>query len=224
MNSSTTNTSQYSQLPFSNKPQVSKKETLNKYYKLHSKIYDLTRWSFLFGRKKLLQKLPFKAQDHFSILEVGCGTGSNLLHMCKLYPNASVHGIDLSKHMLGVARKKLKPFGDRVTLIEDMFAPGHILSQTFDVIYFSYSLTVIQPDWQAFVLHLKNQVKPGGFVAIVDFHQTRYEWFYEHMTRFHVSIDPHLLGQLNEDFKCLHQELGSMYFGLWSYFLFIGQK
>ena len=47
---------------------------LQGYYALHSKIYDATRWSFLFGRERILQHVA--AIDHPKrILEVGCGWG-----------------------------------------------------------------------------------------------------------------------------------------------------
>ena len=55
------------------------------YYRLHSKIYDSTRWSFLHGRWALVELLAAQGRPN-RILEVGCGTGTNLLHLARLFP------------------------------------------------------------------------------------------------------------------------------------------
>ena len=48
------------------------------YYALHSRIYDATRWTFLFGRESILRRSAKIAAPE-RILEVGCGTGRNLV-------------------------------------------------------------------------------------------------------------------------------------------------
>ena len=40
------------------------------------------------------------------ILEVGCGTGYNLLNLAQTYPKATLVGMDLSSDMLAIAKKK----------------------------------------------------------------------------------------------------------------------
>ncbi|MEM1357475.1 MAG: methyltransferase domain-containing protein, partial [Bacteroidota bacterium] len=80
-----------------------KDHPLSQYYQFQSRIYDLTRWSFLFGRKHLLASLPFRPTEPLQILEVGCGTGHNLLRLAKKYPEAEITGIDLSTDMLAKA-------------------------------------------------------------------------------------------------------------------------
>ncbi|MDZ7659193.1 class I SAM-dependent methyltransferase [Fodinibius sp.] len=52
------------------------------YYQLHAPIYDATRWSFLFGRTKLIKQIP-ALPANAQILEVGCGTGKNLIQLKK---------------------------------------------------------------------------------------------------------------------------------------------
>ena len=51
--------------------------SLQRYYHFQSVIYDLTRWSFLFGRRRLVQQLITSPPPH-RILEIACGTGTNL--------------------------------------------------------------------------------------------------------------------------------------------------
>ena len=81
-------------------------KTIDKYYQFQAKVYDLTRWSFLFGRKPLVGILPFTKDEAFSVLEVGCGTGYNLLNLAQTYPKATLVGMDLSSDMLAIAKKK----------------------------------------------------------------------------------------------------------------------
>ena len=78
---------------------------LQQYYRVHAKIYDLTRWTFLFGRQEILTDVR-NARTPARILEIGCGTGKNLAQMARLFPQAELTGIDLADAMLAVARKK----------------------------------------------------------------------------------------------------------------------
>jgi tRNA G46 methylase TrmB len=78
--------------------------SLTNYYRFHAPIYDWTRWSFLFGRSQLMQDVI--ALRPRRVLEIGCGTGSNLIKLAKALPQASIVGIDLSEAMLCKARQK----------------------------------------------------------------------------------------------------------------------
>ena len=55
------------------------------YYRIHARIYDLTRWTFLRGRENLIRLAAAHCKPQH-ILEVGCGTGKNLLHLGRLFP------------------------------------------------------------------------------------------------------------------------------------------
>lgn len=59
---------------------------LSRYYRWHARLYDATRWSFLFGRAALIRSIAgFRAPPRH-ILEIGCGTGSNLLRLARQFP------------------------------------------------------------------------------------------------------------------------------------------
>ena len=91
--------------------------SIERYYRCHAKIYDLTRWSFLRGRETLMERLAARLHPR-RILEVGCGTGKNLLHLGRRFPKAQLWGLDLSPHMLAQAQEKLRGLGHRLTLLE----------------------------------------------------------------------------------------------------------
>ena len=58
---------------------------LERYYQFHSRIYDATRWSFLFGREEVLLRAASVTTPK-RILEVGCGTGRNLPGLRRRFP------------------------------------------------------------------------------------------------------------------------------------------
>ena len=114
---------------------------LQKYYKYHSRIYDVTRWSFLFGRQELLPELP-ELPHQPRILEIGCGTGKNIQFLEYLYPDATIYGIDLSEDMLVKARQKTA-HSTQVNLIQSRYGSEKQDFKPFDLILLSYSLTMI---------------------------------------------------------------------------------
>ncbi|MEO0733085.1 MAG: class I SAM-dependent methyltransferase [Bacteroidota bacterium] len=196
---------------------------LRAYYRFQSRIYDLTRWSFLFGRKRLLQELPFRATEPLRILEVGCGTGFNLERLARRYPEAEITGVDLSADMLVKARRKVRPFGGRVTTVLGAF--GELdLKESYDLVVFSYCLTMVNPGWERLVREAKKQLLPGGIIAVVDFHDSPLPPFERHMGGHHVRMDGHLLPFLADHFREEQQWVGKAYGGVWRWFSFIGKK
>src|SRR5579862_4922254 len=93
---------------------------VEKYYRFHSRIYDATRWSFLFGRTAIMKNFTGVAPRN--ILEVGCGTGRNLVELGRRFPQAQVTGVDLSATMLHLARKKTASLGPRIQLLHQAYA------------------------------------------------------------------------------------------------------
>ena len=56
------------------------KENLIRHYKKDASIYDFNRRFFLFGRNRLINQIA-KTVSPSSILEIGCGTGVNLIKL-----------------------------------------------------------------------------------------------------------------------------------------------
>ena len=135
-------------------------------------IYDLTRKYYLLGRDRLIDRLDIPHGG--TVLEVGCGTGRNLIAVAKAYPTARLFGFDISEEMLITARAKIAAAGlvDRITLKQadatDFDAASLFGQATFDRVFFSYTLSMIS-DWQA-ALRQGARVT-GGALHLVDFGQ-----------------------------------------------------
>src|ERR1700710_1656778 len=71
---------------------------MNRMYRWQRHIYDATRRYYLLGRDRLIAGLRPAAGE--SVLEIGCGTGRNLVLAARLYPDARFFGIDVSTEML----------------------------------------------------------------------------------------------------------------------------
>lgn len=145
---------------------------MDQMYRYQRHIYDLTRKFYLLGRDQLIAELdPPRAS---SILEIGCGTGRNLITIARAYPSAKCHGLDISDEMLRTARANVARAGlqDRIVLKQadaTRFDPQLVFGQeTFDRIVISYALSMIPP-WQDVLRHAAALLSPGGVLLTVDF-------------------------------------------------------
>lgn len=201
----------------------SDQQTLTRYYQFHAKIYDATRWSFLFGRAALVDSLSSRCRAT-RILEVGCGTGRNLYALARAYPNAEITGVDLSPEMLAIARKNLARYQDRIQLRREAYGSNLTPKPRYDLILFSYALTMFNPGWEEAITNAYADLFLGGSIAVVDFHLTTIPPFARWMATNHVRMDGHLLPKLRSQFSPVACGIAPAYGGLWHYFLFIGRK
>jgi len=197
---------------------------VERYYRWHAQIYDLTRWSFLFGRRELLHLVTRHRVAPLRILEVGCGTGHNLRQLGLLFPAAEITGLDLSPAMLRIARQKLALFTGQVQLYQRTYAQPLPTRHTFDVILFSYALSMMHADWPATLHRAYTDLAEGGIIAVVDFHDSPVGWWTTWMRRNHVCMDGQLLPSLTARFHPRVTQVHRAYGGLWRYFLFLGEK
>lgn len=196
---------------------------IQRYYRIHARIYDLTRWTFLRGRKALRSQVA-KSLTPLRILEVGCGTGTNLLHLGLLFPQADLWGLDLSTDMLVVARNKLQKFGSRLTLVQSAYNHPVSAAQPFDLVVFSYALSMFNPGWELAVTAARQDLSPHGTIAVVDFYDSPFQAFKKWMGVNHVRLDGHLVPHLVSLFSTHTWVMNPVYGGLWSYFVFLGQN
>ncbi len=198
--------------------------SLARYYRLHAGIYDLTRWSFLFGRRNLVEDAVSRHHPA-SVLEIGCGTGTNLLCLGRKLPEAELFGIDLSEDMLRRAKRKLVPVGSRVRLVQGRYPEDARLlgpENRFDLILFSYCLSMFGGGWGPALEAAKNSLSPRGVVAALDFHAFRLPGFKRWMRFNHVRLDSHLLPALRASLTRHDYTVHRGPFGAWSYFSFLG--
>lgn len=165
-------------------------------YRRQRHFYDATRKYYLLGRDRLIADLA--PPPGGSILEIGCGTGRNLIACARAWPQASLYGIDISQAMLETARTALARAGgaDCVHLAQGdacAFDPSALFGRaTFDRVFISYALSMI-PDWEGALAQAAACVAPGGRLDIVDFGQQEAlprlwkDALFRWLSAFHVS-------------------------------------
>lgn len=201
-------------------PKLTVGSGVDAYYRLHARIYDATRWTFLLGRKSLVEKLQQTCRPR-RVLEIGCGTGHNLALLGKAFPNASLVGVDLSADMLEIAEKKLAPLGQRIHLRQQRYDSP--LGEGFDLVVCSYALSMFNPGWDVAIHNASAELQSGGHIGLVDFHHSPLPAFRNWMGMNHVRMDAHLLPALQERFEPVQSKVSKAAVGLWSYLHFIGR-
>jgi S-adenosylmethionine-diacylgycerolhomoserine-N-methlytransferase len=192
-------------------------QSLQSYYALHARIYDATRWTFLFGRERILKRIASVSSPQ-RILEVGCGTGRNLQSLRRIFPHADITGIDLSADMLEIAKRKTS----HVHFIQQAYdAP---ISGNFDLVLFSYALSMFNPGWEQAIQAAKDDLRPGGMLAVVDFSHTGSDVFRRWMEVNHVRMEGHLWSESRDALEPLVDERLPAYAGIWHYGMFIGKN
>lgn len=145
---------------------------MDRMYRFQRHIYDATRKFYLLGRDELIAGL--KPPSGGTVLEIGCGTGRNLIRIAHAYPHARCYGLDVSEEMLRTARQQVAKAGlsDRIALAQadaTDFEPQAMFGQAgFDRVVISYALSMIPP-WRAALAQALRVVAPGGSLQIVDF-------------------------------------------------------
>jgi S-adenosylmethionine-diacylgycerolhomoserine-N-methlytransferase len=176
-------------------------------YRYQRHIYDLTRKYYLFGRDRTIEQLNVPPGG--SLLEVGCGTGRNMLLAYRHFPSAKLYGLDISQEMLISARNNfrgLKQMPDFRVADATTFSPTDFGTDGFDRVMVSYALSMI-PDWTSAIDASLGAVAPGGELHVVDFGQQEGlpGWFRTllkgWLKKFHVTPRADLLTVLEEKAK-----------------------
>lgn len=143
-------------------------------YRFTRHVYDLVRGYASLGCDELLDRIVTSPST--ATLEVGCGTGRNLLRLADRPEPGRLYGLDASHAMLTTAERSLRRRGGpgrtgivlRQGLAEEldgrrMFGRG----ERFDTIFFSYCLSMV-PAWEEALMAALANLEPGGVLLILD--------------------------------------------------------
>lgn len=183
---------------------------MDKVYRNQRFIYNISRKYYLLGRDQLINALAPPPKS--SILELGAGTGRNLICAAKQYDDCELYGVDISEEMLKTAGNSIVKAGlqDRVHLAKGdathFNAERAFGVAEFDRVFISFSLSMI-PDWQGAIAEAYKLTRPGGQIHIVDFgeckHYPRFfqKILYSWLSIFHVHPITNLPEQLVAEAK-----------------------
>lgn len=155
---------------------------MDRMYRRQRYVYDFTRRYYLLGRDHLIRRLNPAGGDH--VLEIGCGTGRNLVTAARRYKDTQFLGIDISREMLKSSGRAIAR-ADLQSRVRVAFAdaadidPSALLGRPkFARIFISYSLSMI-PDWPRVLDGAVRLLADGGELHIVDFGRQEHlpRWF-----------------------------------------------
>ncbi|MBN9082777.1 MAG: methyltransferase [Rhizobiales bacterium 62-17] len=147
-------------------------EHMDRIYRWQAPIYDLTRKPYLLGRDRLIAALD--PPPGGTVLEIGCGTGRNLIAAARRWPRARFYGFDISSVMLANARRAVRDAGldKRIMLAPAdaaLFDPQQVFGRgSFDRVFMSYTLSMIPP-WREALARGCDVLSPDGELFVADF-------------------------------------------------------
>lgn len=149
-------------------------------YRFYAPLYDrLFGAAFEPGRRALTQAV--RSLRPPSVLEVGVGTGLTLGQ----YPSTSrIVGIDISTHMLDIARERAQKLPHHDIKLAAMNAEAMDFPDgSFDCVAMPYVLSVT-PNPEKLVAEIRRVCRKGGTILILNhFSGSRFWWFLERAVR-----------------------------------------
>lgn len=147
---------------------------MDRVYRLQRRFgfYDATRKFYLVGRDPMIAGL--NPPPGGTVLEIGCGTGRNLVHAARRYPGVAFHGVDISREMLAAAGGAVARAGlagrIRLALADAAaFDPQRTFGrEAYDRIFISYAVSMM-PGWRAVMAQAAERLAPGGALHVADF-------------------------------------------------------
>ena len=110
--------------------------------------------------------LDLAAKFEGPVLEIGCATGRVIGHLAAA--GYRVHGIDTSRPMLEIARRRLEPLEPRATIADFDLRSGP-LSERFGVAFaplFAFNALIDIEEQRLFLRHLVRSLEPGAVLAL----------------------------------------------------------
>jgi ubiquinone/menaquinone biosynthesis C-methylase UbiE len=144
----------------------SHEQRLERFYAGQAQHYDRFRARLLGGRQELIEQLSLGAGSH--VIELGAGTGANL----EFFPAArradcSFTLVDLCEPLLAKAAVRFAEA--RNVQIQHADAAQFETTRLADVVLLSYTLSMM-PNWRGVLSNCVRLLRPGGRIAVVDFH------------------------------------------------------
>lgn len=139
-----------------------------RHYDLFMNVIWLGYYPYLI--KRVVDKMDIRPGQ--SILDLGSGTGRNDSFIAqKIGPEGSILGLDISKEMLGLSRKRCRPYPN-VSFTEERIEAPLAYQDEFDRVFISFVLHGFEDRQKIKIISNAYQaLKPGGVFCIFDYNE-----------------------------------------------------
>jgi SAM-dependent methyltransferase len=168
------------------------------------------RMRFRYTKEPWLPAILDKVAAHGSVLEIGCGQGTDALSCCRrMSKGASYTAIDYSDHSIASARCSLQQYPEPLPVVPD-FRTGNaesleFASESFDCVM-SIGVLHHTPDTQQALHEVHRVLKPGGKAIVALYRLVSPKVFVAHAIRGVASMVDVLFGRG----RCLYQWAGRL--------------
>ena len=140
--------------------------------------------------------MGFKEFAGASLLEIGCGMGSDLLQFAR--GGALCTGVDLTPRSIEITRHRFALYGNEGSF---MLADGEHLpfsSDSFDVVY-SNGVLHHTPDTAGAIREVHRVLRPGGVAKVMLYHRNSLNYWFEIVVRRGLLAGEYLRGRSSEE-------------------------
>ncbi|MFX0106264.1 MAG: methyltransferase domain-containing protein [Candidatus Hodarchaeota archaeon] len=118
--------------------------------------------------KDLILIIPFEKNKKIDVIDLGCGTGTLSLKIKKLFPNAQITCMDMTKNMLELAKIKLSEYENIEYILENFYTFN--FNKKYDLAISSLALhhLLTPEDKKKFYQKIFNSLKEGGWFYNLD--------------------------------------------------------
>jgi SAM-dependent methyltransferase len=147
------------------------------------------------------------------ILDMGCSAGHNTIPICKAFPEAEVHAIDVGAAMLRYAHLRAEGLGARVHFSQQNAERTNFEDQSFDLVVSQIILHETSPEATRRIIEESHRLlRPGGVVVHLEVpirfeHSDVYEQFQRSWEEYYNN-EPNIMGAALTDFRALGEGLG----------------
>ncbi|MBC8232437.1 class I SAM-dependent methyltransferase [bacterium] len=151
---------------------MTKRENQTTYFSQIADIYDgqqpLLVRKYSEKHNLIVQMIQFEKQKPFSMIDLGCGTGTLAQMILQAYPSAAVTCVDISPDMISIAQRKLAKFENRMEfIVEDLerikFPRSYEVAVSIDAIHH-----LPHPQKRDLFGKLCNALTPDGIFLLAD--------------------------------------------------------
>lgn len=162
------------------------------------------------------------------ILDVGCGTGSSVIDLKKMFGRrVDVYGADVVALQIDLAKEKMKRFGVWAEFVHVDGIRLPFADATFDAVYTSDVLGHVE-DVGAWMKEIHRVLRPGGVLAMfTESKLGKHAYLRNYFLRHGLNTDPHVAFHISLFSKATIRELlessgfsiSCMYTTVWAKFL-----